>query len=40
MDVACYVAGKICMVEVFLGWGEDGADPVTWVSGLPKEFAM
>ena len=40
MDVASYVAGKICRWRFFLGGGEDDADCVTWVSGLPKEFAI
>jgi len=37
MDVASYVAGEICRWR-FLG--EKMVQTVTWVSGLPKEFAI
>jgi len=37
MDVASYVSGKICRWR-FLGGGKI-LQTVTWVSGLPKEFA-
>ena len=39
MDVVSYVAGKICRWRFLLG-GEKMVQTVTWVSGLPKEFAM
>jgi len=40
MDVASYVAGKICRWRFLFGGGEKMVQTVTWVSGLPKEFAI
>ena len=38
MDVESYEAGKNCRYIGF--WKENMVQTVTWLSGLPKEFAI
>ena len=40
MDVSSYEAGKIYKYRFFFGGGENMVQTVTWLSGLPKEFAI